>query len=133
MIAASTPGQTSVTGRILLLDDDPVLRQITAALLAEAGHPVREAEDAGMALELLKQEPGFDLAMVDFSLPDMTGDEFAQAARDRDPDLRVLFMTGYAGPAQLEAERWCIQKPFRRDELLALVGEALEVPSPRMA
>jgi CheY-like chemotaxis protein len=132
MVATCDLGRYRATGRILLLDDDPVLRHTTAVLLAEAGHPVREAQDAETALELLNEEPGFDLAMVDFSMPDMSGDEFARAARVKDPALRVVFITGYADPAALEAERWCIRKPFRRDDLLALVGEALEVPSPRL-
>ncbi len=132
MVATCDLGRYRATGRILLLDDDPVLRHTTAVLLAEAGHPVREAQDAETALELLNEEPGFDLAMVDFSMPDMSGDEFARAARVKRPELRVVFITGYADPAALESERWCIRKPFRRDDLLALVGEALEVPSPRM-
>ena len=113
-------------GRILLLDDDALLRRTAAALLVEAGHTVREAQDAVAAMTLLDEERGFDLAIVDFSMPDISGDEFARAARERHPSLPVLFVTGYADAAPLEAERWCVHKPFRRDEFLALVAEALK-------
>jgi CheY-like chemotaxis protein len=114
-----------VIGRILLLDDDTLLLRTTASLLTEAGHDVRDAQDATAALALLGGDHGFDLAIVDYSMPDMSGDEFAQAARARHPRLPVLFMTGYAGAAPLGGERWCVHKPFRRDELLSLVAEAL--------
>jgi CheY-like chemotaxis protein len=125
---ALVAGQVGAAARILLLDDDSMLRRTTGALLADAGHLVREAQDAAAALATLEEEHGFDLAIVDYSMPDMSGDEFARAARERHPSLPVLFMTGYAGPAPLKGERWCIYKPFRRDDLLALVGEALKEP-----
>ena len=122
----SVPGDPGpVIGRILLLDDDALLRRTTASLLTEAGHDVRDAQDASAALDLLGDDRGFDLAIVDYSMPDMSGDEFAQAARAKHPKLPVLFMTGYAGAASLAGERWYVHKPFRRGELLSLVAEAL--------
>ena len=113
---------------ILLVDDDPDVRAVAAAMLREAGHTVVEAGSGGAALERLGENvPPIDLLIADLAMPGMNGFELARAARQERPDLPVLFVTGFADMARSEdsANETVLQKPFRAEELTAKVAEAL--------
>jgi PAS domain S-box-containing protein len=113
---------------ILLVDDDPDVRAVAAAMLREAGHTVIEAGSGGAALErLVDRAAPIDLLIADLAMPGMNGFELARAARQKRPDLPVLFVTGFADMAQAEDGRreTVLQKPFRADELTAKVAEVL--------
>jgi signal transduction histidine kinase/CheY-like chemotaxis protein len=116
--------------RILLVDDDAGVREVTAAILVERGYDVVEAGSGGAALDLLSREGDrIDLLLIDFAMPGMNGLEAAREARSRRPGLPVLFVTGYADFAamnEMSRER-IISKPFREDELIARVADALGV------
>jgi PAS domain S-box-containing protein len=106
--------------RILLVDDDQPVREVTANMLRAMGAEVIERGSGGAALELVESEDGaFDLMVVDFAMPGMNGAELVVAVGARWPDLPALFVTGYAdltAIADVSAER-IVQKPFRSDEL----------------
>ncbi|MFV9654225.1 response regulator [Ectopseudomonas oleovorans] len=80
---------------ILLVEDDDVVRELTAEVLGEFGYQVHALRDAPSALELLSTPQHIDLLMSDIGLPGMDGRELVQAARRLRPTLPVLFASGY--------------------------------------
>lgn len=105
--------------RILLVDDEPLVRSGTALMLDELGHDVVEASSGQQALDLLANDPTIDLAITDFRMPDMDGMEFITRAKDTRPSLPVVLMTGYAADDPrfdaLDFPR--LEKPFGLDAL----------------
>ncbi len=82
---------------VLVVDDDAQVRGAVSAMLAAGGHEVRVAATASSALEALESPGGAaDLLLTDVVMPDMPGPELAARLRERHPDLRVLFMSGYS-------------------------------------
>lgn len=109
---------------VLVLNDEPVLRGVAGELLAEAGYQVQEAASAHEALAVLR-ERRFSAAVVDSALPGMTGTEFARLARQLQPELQVLFVTGDADTLdqdRLGPEEKVLTKPDGRAELLRALG-----------
>ena len=115
------------SARILLVDDDNAVREITAATLTELGHHVLEVGSGGAALDLIEREPQIDLAIVDFAMPGMNGAELARRLQSRKPMLPILFVTGFADRAALAgvSEAHIIGKPFLDGELADKIGAAL--------
>jgi CheY-like chemotaxis protein len=114
--------------RVLIVDDDSAVREITAALLTELGCIVVEAGSGSAALDLVERDPDpFDLAVVDFAMPGMNGAETAREITARRPGLPVLFVTGYADLTALReiGEDRVVQKPFRNDELAGKIRRLL--------
>jgi CheY-like chemotaxis protein len=117
--------------RILLVDDDSAVREVTAAMLEDLGYAVIEADSGTAALDLLSTGPRIDLVMADFSMPGMNGAELARQVRERHGDLPVLFVTGYADQVMLDTvgpER-IVLKPFRNEELARKLRTALGAAS----
>lgn len=116
------------TEKLLVVDDDADVREIIVTVLSDIGYAVHEATDADEALRLLRQiEP--ELLIVDFAMPGRNGAEFAKAARATRPSLKILFASGYADTAALEAavgENALLRKPFRPAELAAAVRIAID-------
>jgi DNA-binding response OmpR family regulator len=120
--------QAAVRGaRVLLVDDDDDVRRFVSELLGECGCVVR-AEADGMAALAALEDGDFDLMVLDFAMPGMTGAEVARVVRERRQGLPMLIMTGYleheAVLAQLGAQP-ILQKPFEAEELLARIVAAL--------
>ncbi len=114
--------------RLLVVDDDPPVREITATMLRTMGAQVVEAGSGGAALDQLQaDEGGFDLLVVDFAMPGMNGAELAAAAAKKWPHLPVLFVTGYADLRAISSvsEERIVQKPFRGGELHRKVSRLL--------
>ncbi|WP_460419034.1 ATP-binding protein [Pseudomonas sp. microsymbiont 2] len=104
--------------RVLLVDDEPLVRRATRLQLSELGYVVSEAGDPVQALALLDQGLRPDVLMTDHVMAEMTGVRFAQQVRDRLPALPVLIITGYANLAPRELHGFeVLRKPFRQDEL----------------
>ena len=80
---------------ILLVDDDPAVRDVTAAMLEDIGYGVIEADDGAAALDLLSKGVRVDLLLADFVMPGMTGGELIKAVAACRPGLPVLLVTGY--------------------------------------
>ena len=105
--------------RLILVDDDSAVRQVTAATLRELGYTVLEAASGGAALELLEHSANVDLMLIDFAMPGMSGAEVARRVQTMRPTVPILFVTGYADRAALEgvSEAQIIGKPFVDNEL----------------
>jgi signal transduction histidine kinase/CheY-like chemotaxis protein len=121
------PGRT-LTGRILFVEDEPALRVMGRQCLAGVGLDVVAAESAEMALEILSTMGPFDALVTDVMLPGMSGVQLAEATHDSQPDLPVLYMTGYSGRPQVgmpgPGDR-VLRKPYRPDALRLRVAELL--------
>ena len=114
--------------RILLIDDDADVREVTAAILAEHGYEVLEAGSGGSALDVLDREgTDVDLMLMDYAMPGMNGSEVAREVHAKRPSLPVLFLTGYADFAAFKevGDEHIVSKPYREEELLAKVQAVL--------
>lgn len=117
--------------RILLVDDDHYVREVTAQMLRELGFGVVVAESGTGALQLLGDGCEIDLLLADFAMPGMNGGELARAVRARLPHLPVLFITGYADLCELGLDAFSvIQKPFREEQLASKIHLALREGTP---
>jgi two-component system, cell cycle response regulator CpdR len=110
--------------RILLAEDDQVMREYLTRALERAGYRVSAVDRGTAAVPLLEREP-FDLLLTDIVMPEMDGIELAQRAGEIAPDLRVMFITGFAA-VTLKAGKQVPQarilsKPFHLRELVAEV------------
>jgi CheY-like chemotaxis protein len=128
---APLPPAAPEAATVLLVEDEPAVRDLTRVLLAQSGHRVFAASDAAEALRLLEGEAkDARLLVTDLVLPDLSGTELAQRVREMRPDMRVLLTSGYTAHsidvATLEAlHATFLQKPFRVDALLRSVRKAL--------
>jgi CheY-like chemotaxis protein len=112
---------------ILLVDDNPAVRNSVGDELRDAGYKVSEAASGSEALSLLERSP-FDLLIVDYLLPNMKGDAIARTARERWPALRVIFLSGYTEFLSLTGKSGggiLIQKPISSEALRRAVADAL--------
>jgi PAS domain S-box-containing protein len=110
---------------ILLCEDDYLIRLTTAEILEDQGYTVLEAGSGSEALDLLKQYR-VDVLMADFGLPDMTGVELANRAREMRPALPLLFATGHVQVENLPAgPTRQVTKPFTETLLLGALKELL--------
>ena len=115
--------------RILVVDDEKLIRWTLRERLAEAGYAVVEAETGTEAL--LLAEEGADLVLLDFKLPDLDGLEVLRRLRERHPDTLVILITALAtvenAVEAMKRGAWhYLNKPIDLDELLLHVGKALE-------
>lgn len=116
--------------KILVVDDEPVVRELTVEILRRSGYRPHGVESARVALDLLEEER-FDLLVSDVVMPEMTGVELVDELRARSHDLPVVLMTG----GSQEPERTSnalrlgacglVYKPFSQQELTAAVERAL--------
>jgi CheY-like chemotaxis protein len=85
------------TLRILVVDDEASILRFAERALSKAGYEVVVASDGLEALRLVETQPRpFDLFVIDILMPQMRGDELARQLRQRDPDVKVLYVTGYS-------------------------------------
>ncbi|WP_369415127.1 cell cycle two-component system response regulator CpdR [Acuticoccus kalidii] len=116
--------------RILLAEDDEDMRRFLQRALERAGYEVTPVGDGEAAYERLREEP-FSLLLTDIVMPEMNGIELAKKATRLDPDLAVMFITGFAAVA-LDGEHGAprgakvLSKPFHLRELVREVGRMLE-------
>jgi CheY-like chemotaxis protein len=112
--------------RILLVDDDPWVRESIKLTLTMDRHEVVEATGGAEAIELVKSQP-FDLIILDFFMPGMQGGEVARRVRDIAPTLPILMITGYLeklGDCDKQVDA-VIGKPFAIDDLRRAIAELL--------
>jgi PAS domain S-box-containing protein len=118
---------------VLVVEDEPAVRQFTIEALNELGYQVLEADGAKAALQLLDAHPEIVLLFTDVVMPDVNGAKLADEARRRRPGLKVLFTTGYTRNAVvhngvLDAGVEMIGKPFTLDALAVKLRLVLETP-----
>jgi DNA-binding NtrC family response regulator len=127
---ASTQTAAKTKGRILIVDDELVVRDSLGKWFLSEGYAARPVASAREALEAI-QAGEWDLALLDIKMPGMDGMELQARLNDADPGLTVIMMTGYASveTAVQALKRGAydyITKPVDPDELSHLVGKALE-------
>ncbi|MCD0278006.1 PAS domain-containing protein [Xanthomonas melonis] len=116
---------------VLIVDDEPAIRQLLGEVLQELGYTVIEAGDSAAGLEILQSGARIDLLISDVGLPGgMNGRQMADASRAHRPDLKVLFITGFAESAllddhHLEPRMAVLTKPFSVSVLTARVKELI--------
>lgn len=114
--------------KILYVEDDEAVREMTRDILTSSGYEVVAASNAEAALAALAMHSHFDLLLTDLGLPGMDGRELVQRAQLNQADLRVVLVTGYGGAdaASLTSPNTSLlQKPFTLRELLHSVRQAL--------
>jgi two-component system cell cycle response regulator CpdR len=125
--ARGFPGAPMI--RILLAEDDPSMRTYLARALERSGYEVVSVDRGTAALPLIESEP-FDLLLTDIVMPEMDGIELAQKAAAAAPDMRVMFITGFAAVA-LKAGKSApsakiLSKPFHLRDLVAEVDRLFQ-------
>jgi PAS domain S-box-containing protein len=115
---------------VMVVEDDPSVRLIVLEVLEELGYTAIEAIDARHAIPILQSSRRIDLLVSDVGLPGMNGRQLAEVARETRPDLRVLFITGYAENAAvrggfLDQGMDMMTKPFAIDALATKIREML--------
>jgi PAS domain S-box-containing protein len=116
---------------VLLVDDEQLVRDGTAAMLRELGHRVVEAAGAGEALEKLQDGLQVDVVVTDYKMPRMDGAELARRLRRSQPHLPVLLITGYSGHADDTLGLSRLAKPFRQADIAAALEELVPVATLR--
>ncbi len=116
--------------RILLAEDDDSMRGILERALTKAGYDVASFANGAEAYERLKEEP-FSLLLTDFVMPHMDGIELARRASELDPDLKIMFITGFAAvtlnnAADALEDARVLSKPFHLKDLVTQVETLLE-------
>ncbi|MGN2430551.1 response regulator [Pseudomonas syringae] len=116
---------------VLIVEDDSAVRALVSEVLSELGYAFIEASDAPGAVPILESGQRIDLLISDVGLPGMNGRQLAEIARQLRPELKVLFITGYAEHAAvragfLETGMQLITKPFAFDHLTSKVREMIE-------
>ena len=117
---------------VLIVEDDPAVRVLVSQVLSELGYAFVEAGDADSALPIIESSQRIDLLISDVGLPGMNGRQLAEIGRQIRPDLKVLFITGYAEHAAvrggfLDPGMQLITKPFTFDLLTSKVREMIHI------
>jgi CheY-like chemotaxis protein len=119
---------------VMIVDDESIIRSLVAEELEDLGYSTIEAIDGVQALSLLEARPPIDLLITDVGLPNgINGRQLADAVRARQPNLKILFITGYAenaviGEHQLEPGMHLLTKPYEMDVLAQRVRDLLSRP-----
>jgi len=116
--------------RVLVVDDEEVIRDVLGTLLTREGYEVTAAATAGEAVSLFESDP-HDIVLLDLMLPDRSGLEVLRDIRRRDPDAVVVFVTAYSSiegaiDAMREGAFHYIPKPFQNEEVLLTVRKGTE-------
>ena len=121
---------TTRKGTILVVDDEEIMREILETLLTREGYDVKLASSGEEGLDLARALP-FDAALVDIMMPGINGIETLDELRRIDEDLAVIIITAYASiesaiSAMKSGAFDYITKPFKNDEVLVVIGNAME-------
>jgi len=129
----SAPPTPINDAKILIVDDEPALRELTREILSIAGYKVLVADDAEAALTILAREP-VDLMISDIIMPKMNGYDLAKAVNEKYPLIKIQLASGYNSGQTTESvyeqvHNPILRKPFRSAELLATVAGLLVPPT----
>lgn len=116
--------------RILLAEDDNDMRRFLVRALENAGYDVMSYDNGMAAYHRLREEP-FHLLLTDIVMPEMDGIELARRATELDPEIKVMFITGFAAVAlnsesHAPKEAKVLSKPFHLKDLVLEVGKMLK-------
>jgi two-component system cell cycle sensor histidine kinase/response regulator CckA len=117
--------------KVLVVDDEPEVRKLVAAMLVRNGYRVISADSGENAIRLFKNNPDTDLLLTDVVAPGMSGPMIADQIASLKPDIKVLFMSGYDGTQVVQ--RYVVEKgysllikPFTMEQLERKVRAVLE-------
>jgi two-component system OmpR family response regulator len=118
----------SSTKHLLVVDDEPVIRELVAYYLKNEGYTFSFAHDGEDGIRQFRENVGsIDAVISDWNMPGMTGDEMAAGIKEAAADVPVLLISGYAGT---KLDRTCfdgyLPKPFTKDRLIAALKSAVE-------
>ena len=129
-------GHVSGSEKILLVEDQELVRNVAKKILTSNGYQVMEASNGGEAYYLFQQQRGqIDLLLTDVVMPNMNGRELVEKIRQTNPRVKVLFMSGYpddiiAHHDVIRQNERLVQKPFTKAQLLETIREVLEQGDP---
>ncbi|HLZ67296.1 MAG TPA: response regulator [Aliidongia sp.] len=122
---ASTPDAAMIK-RILVVEDDPMIRLAASSVLEEAGFEVFDAADGEEGLVILRENPSIDLVFTDISMPHMDGLTMLIQARELRPNLKALLTSGLS---QAPLDEAFIRKPYRaaaaKEMIVQMLGHQL--------
>lgn len=114
---------------ILLVEDEPAVRTLFSQALRQTGYTVLEGRNGQEALDVFDRVGGkIDLLLTDIRMPLIGGSELAARLLARRPNLRLLYITGYAAKVEIGPNAALLQKPFVRADLLRAVRDLLDRP-----
>jgi PAS domain S-box-containing protein len=127
LVSAEPAPRTEMRVRILVVDDNRAVLRTTARMLDVLGYATVPATSGGEALALIANGPKIDLVLADFSMPEMTGVELAEAIHASCPALPVVLVTGYSNREALKdfCEARILRKPYAQAELVEKIARAL--------
>lgn len=114
--------------RLLLIDDEELVRRGTAEMLRELGHEVHEAAGGAQALAKLRTGIQIDAVVSDYMMPRMNGAEVAERIREGHPQMPILIVTGYAG-GDLDLPLPQLAKPFRQVDIAMAIDQLIATPT----
>ena len=110
--------------KILLVDDEDLVRAATADMLMDVGHTVYQAHSGQGAIKLFETDPSYDLLVTDYAMPLMSGAALIRRIKEIDPAMPALLVTGYASATRdVPDDVPRIEKPFRAAELIGRIEE----------
>ena len=117
--------------QVLVVEDEPLVRMLIVDVLEELNYTALEAPSGDKALPILQSGQRIDLLVTDVGLPGMNGRQLAELARGLRPDLKILFVTGYAEKAAVRSEflgenMEIVTKPFAMEALATKIREMIE-------
>ena len=119
--------RATTAAKVLLVDDEEIVREATAAMLTDAGYTVMQAGSAAEALKIARGESEPDIVVADYKMPGMSGVELAEALRATRPSIPFLLITGFANLTDADSGGLPrLAKPFREVEIAARVAKLLE-------
>jgi CheY-like chemotaxis protein len=129
-LQAESPPNGSVEEIVLVVEDETGVRRLTVDALRELGYTVRHAASGPEALKALESLGAVALLFTDVVMPGMSGRQLADAAREKRPDLKVLYTTGYTPNAivhngVVDGDAELLMKPFTIDQLARKVRKVL--------
>ena len=118
-----------MTAKILLAEDDNDMRRFLVKALEKAGYKVMSYDNGASAYDRLREEP-FSLLLTDIVMPEMDGIELARRAAELDPDIKIMFITGFAAVAlnansAAPKDAKVLSKPFHLRDLVNEVQKML--------
>jgi CheY-like chemotaxis protein len=126
------PARLARWASILVVDDDPLVRDVTVRTFDQRGFRTLAADSGAEAVRVFSEQGPFQVALVDLGMPGMNGFDTARALKDLNPRTIVILMTGWA--AELDARKMreagidrALAKPFDADQVIQLIGEALAI------
>jgi PAS domain S-box-containing protein len=125
------PSRAADGETVLVVDDEPTVRMLVAEVLQELGYTAIEVADGSTGLQVLRSDQRIDLLITDVGLPGgINGRQVADGAREVRPDLKVLFITGYAenavvGNGHLEPGMQVLAKPFPMEALASRIKDLM--------